>query len=140
VHFEVADRDLVINGKKRSSRGKGMRAITHAAFNIALMEFCKAQNRPHPGFLVLDSPLLAYREPDNHEDDLQGTDVQDRFYDYLAGLTDRQVIIIENLTPPDTTIQRPSTKFFSKTAEGRYGFFPQLQDGPNAPEGGPHTA
>lgn len=125
VYFDQADRDLVINGKRRSSRGKGMRAITHAAFIVGLLEFCRAQSKPHPGFVVLDSPLLAYREPEGTEDDLRGTDVQDKLYEYLGRLTDRQVIIIENVDPPPTIAHLPNSIFFSKNPhQGRYGFFP----------------
>jgi predicted nuclease with TOPRIM domain len=125
AHFEETDRDLVIQGKRRSSQGKGKRAITHAAFTIGLMDFCKAQGRQHPGFVVLDSPLLAYRAPEGPEDDLRGTDVQDKFYEYLAGASERQVIVVENTTPPDAIAERPATTFFSKNPhQGRYGFFP----------------
>lgn len=126
VHFEGADRDLVIHGKRRGSRGKGLRAITHAGFSLGLMEFCKQHNRQHPGFVMLDSPLLAYREPEGAEDDLSGTDVQDKFYEYLAAMSDRQVIIIENITPPHTIAERQGTLFFSGNPHhGRYGFFPR---------------
>ena len=44
VHFDGKTRDIVLNGKPRSSQGKGKRAITHAAMNIGLMEFCKSRN------------------------------------------------------------------------------------------------
>lgn len=126
VHFDQADHDIVINGKRRGSRGKGLRAITHAAFIIGILEFCRAQDRPHPGFLILDSPLLAYREPDGTEDDLRGTDVQDKFYEYLARWTDKQVIIIENIDPPADIKSRPTSIFFSQNPhQGRYGFFPK---------------
>ncbi|OQP60359.1 hypothetical protein A3860_33815 [Niastella vici] len=127
VQFDSTSRDLIISGKKRGSRGKGMRSITHAAFLIGVLEFCKNKNYSHPGFLVLDSPLLAYREPENDEDDLSGTDVQEKFYEYLSAWTDRQIIIIENITPPDTILQSSAkTTMFSKNdRQGRYGFFPQ---------------
>jgi hypothetical protein len=126
VHFERTDRDLVIHGKRRGSRGKGLRAITHAGFTLGLMEFCKQQSRQHPGFVILDSPLLAYREPEGAEDDLNGTDVQEKFYEYLVAMTERQVIIIENITPPQSIAARPSTHFFSGNPhQGRYGFFPK---------------
>ena len=131
VHFEERDRDLVIFGKRRKARGKGMRAITHAAFTIGLMGFCRSQDRRHPGFVVLDSPLLAYREPEGEEDDLAGTDLHERFYADLAAMADLQVIILENLTPPTSIRERPSTTFFTKNPhQGRYGLFPML----DAPE------
>jgi hypothetical protein len=67
------------------------------------MEFCLGRSLPHPGVVVLNSPLLAYYEPEDASDSLQGTDVKERFYRYLIerhkdGLG--QVIIIENEHPP----------------------------------------
>lgn len=124
--FDIKSRDIVIAGKPRGARGKGLRAVTHAAFSIGMLQFCRSEDKPHPGFAVLDSPLLAYREPEGDEDDLSGTDVQDRFYDYLVRLADRQVIVIENTTPPETIAARDSTVLFTRNpAIGRYGFFPR---------------
>lgn len=125
VHFEKADRDLIINGRRRGSRGKGMRAITHAAFTVGLIEYCLNNDKPHPGFVVLDSPLLAYREPEGTEDDLDGTDVHEKFYDYLAQWTDKQAFVIENFDPPATIRNRTGTTFFCKNERnGQYGLFP----------------
>jgi hypothetical protein len=104
-----------------------MRAITHAAFTVGLLEFCKGKSLPHAGLVVLDTPLLAYREPENSDDDLSHTDVQDKFYEYLSGWTDRQVLIIENNDPPESIRARPSSVFFTKNKQqGRYGLFPPV--------------
>ena len=128
VFFEEKTHDLVISGKRRGARGKGMRSITHAAFSVGLLEFCKENELAHPGFLVLDSPLLAYREPESKEDDLSGTDVQEKFYSDLAKWDVRQIIVIENVDPPDEIRSRPTSVMFSKSLEqGRYGFFPMKQ-------------
>jgi predicted nucleic acid-binding Zn-ribbon protein len=127
VHFDLKTRDLVINGKSRISYGKGLRAITQAAFTIGLLEFCRQNDTPHPGFVILDSPLLSYREPDNQTDDLRGTDLDTCFYQYLEKRSaDRQVIIIENTDPP-ANIQASShaTKFTGSPTIGRFGFFPK---------------
>ena len=72
VHFDKESRDFIIDGKPRGARGKGMRAITHAAVTVALLDFATAKQLPHPGFIILDTPLLAYREPEGDEDDLRG--------------------------------------------------------------------
>lgn len=126
VHFVKEARDFVIAGKPRGSRGKGMRAITHAAFTIALLEFTLRNDLPHPGFVVIDTPLLAYREPDGEEDDLSGTDVQERFYEYLAAQQSGQVIILENVDPPQSVKDLDQSIFFTKNPHsGRYGFFPR---------------
>lgn len=120
--------DLNIGDKPRESRGKGMRSITHAAFTVGLLEYCKDQELPHPGFIILDSPLLAYREPDSDNEALVSNGVDEKFYEYLKNLSDRQVIIIENNDPPENIINQPFTIYFSKSATGRYGLFPKAED------------
>ncbi len=129
VFFDAKRRDLVIAGKLRTARGKGLRAITHAAFTIGLLQFCKARQTPHPSFVILDTPLRAYREPEGLEDDLTGTDLNVQFYDYLAALgADRQVIIVENSDPPAAIAARPQVTMFSRNPHsGRYGFFPTVE-------------
>ncbi len=126
VHFDRSAKDFVISGKPRGSRGKGMRAITHSAFNVSLLEFTRDSDLPHPGFVVLDTPLLAYREPEHNEDDLSETDIRDHFYEYLSRNDDRQVIIFENDTPSKAVLTRSQTTFFTKNEQiGRYGLFPR---------------
>jgi septal ring factor EnvC (AmiA/AmiB activator) len=130
VYFDSKTRDLVIAGKSRSAFGKGLRAITHAAFTLGLLAFCRVRQTPHTGFVVLDSPLLAYREPDGTEDDLTGTDLQEQFYAYLEALPiDTQVIVVENTDPPDSIMKRQQSLMFGKNPHhGRYGLFPFVPD------------
>ena len=125
VFFDGGHKDFQIGGKRRGSTGKGLRAITHAAVNIGLLELCLDEGLPHPGFVVLDSPLLAYWEPEGEEDDLTGTDLKERFYEYLLGLrADVQVIVVENQHPPDFVFERSNVVVFTKNPhQGRYGFF-----------------
>lgn len=134
VFFDPKARDLVIAGKSRSAFGKGLRAITHAAFTIGLLAYCRQKQNPHTGFVVLDSPLLAYRKPEGEGDDLRGTDLQERFYGYLQALpADWQVIIVENVDPPAAIQNRPQIQMFSKNPnEGRFGLFPALSDSPQS--------
>ena len=125
VHFDTQARDFVISGKPRGARGKGMRAITHAAFNVALLDYTMREALPHPGFVVLDTPLLAYREPEGDDDDLSGTDVHERFFRNLESFDNRQVIIFENVDPPENGTLKIGYSFFSKNENSeRYGFFP----------------
>jgi hypothetical protein len=42
--------------------------LTHAAFTLGLLRFALDNDRPLPGFAVLDSPLVVYEEPDAGED------------------------------------------------------------------------
>lgn len=125
VYFDKQNSDFVIDGKPRGSRGKGLRAITHAAVSVALLEFCQEKGLSHPGFITLDSPLLAYFKPEGEDDlALKGTDLKDRFYEYLAKHhgRDSQVIIIENQHPPESMKDRLTvTVFTSNSNEGRFG-------------------
>jgi predicted nuclease with TOPRIM domain len=125
VHFDKESSDFVIDGKPRGSRGKGLRAITHAAISIALLEFCRERSLPHPGFLVMDSPLLAYFKPEGEDDvELQGTDLKERFYGYLKTHhgRDSQIIIIENQHPPESVEEGLAVTVFTRNpAEGRFG-------------------
>lgn len=135
VYFDPKKKDFVIAGKPRGSRGRGLRAITHAAFTVALLEFCKRQQRPHLGFIIMDSPLLAYRRPDSKkgapdaaEKELAQSGLNREFYSYLSKWTDRQAIIIENVDPPDEfTKDQYSIKFTGNPEVGRAGLFPWIQ-------------
>lgn len=126
VFFDEGKRDFQIAGKDRGSTGKGLRAITHAAVKVGLMEFCRERGLPHPGFVVLDSPLLAYWKPEGDDDDLRGTDLKEMFYRYLLGMSkDSQVIIVENEHPPDFVSRDGNVIVFTKNPHhGRYGLFP----------------
>lgn len=125
VYFDKQSTDFVIDGKPRGSRGKGLRAITHAAVSIALLEYCQEKGLSHPGFVVLDSPLLAYFKPEGEDDlALKGTNLKERFYDYLVThhCDESQVIIIENQHPPESMEDRlVMTIFTGNPHEGRFG-------------------
>ena len=71
----------------------------------------------------MDSPLVTYREPDEHMGD-----VKQAFYQNLATtLGEAQVIILENEEPPeDLKDQIAFTGFTKNPAVGRYGLFPTV--------------
>lgn len=126
VYFDKKALDFVIDGKPRGSTGKGLRAITHAAVNVALLEYCQENGLSHPGFLVLDSPLLAYYEPEGEDDiALSGSNLKEMFYTYLIEhhQSDSQIIIVENQHPPLNVQNQISLTVFTKNPnEGRFGF------------------
>lgn len=127
VHFDNSTRDFIVGGQPRSSYGKGLRAVTHAAFTVTLLNYCIANSLPHAGFLVLDSPLLAYREPEGVEPPLLGSDLRDRFYSSIAANSSAQLIIIENEHPP-ASLAATVTVFTNNPVLGRQGLFPRDQD------------
>lgn len=124
VTFSEEDQDLVISGVRRSSHGKGVRAITHSAFNLALLKYCQAVSKPHPGIVLIDSPLIVYRQPDPGEDTFT-QDVKEGFYRSLAQtFGDAQVIILENDSPPADLGRIINVIEFTGTNRGRQGFIP----------------
>lgn len=126
VHFDLDAKDLVISGKPRTSFGKGLRAVTQTAFSLSLLDYCVANDLPHPGFVILDSPLLSYKEPEGTEDDLRDTNLNSNFYQHLLTLSEsKQVIIIENTDPPsDVELGARVEHFSGWEDEGRFGLFP----------------
>jgi hypothetical protein len=124
VTFSETDQDVVISGQRRASHGKGVRAITHAAFNLALLRFCQDNSKPHPGLVLIDSPLVVYRQPDVGEGSFP-RNVKEGFYRALAeGFTTGQVIILENDPPPSDLRGDINLIEFTGTNVGRKGFIP----------------
>lgn len=123
--------DLIIDGKRRKDNGKGVRAITHAAFKVALMTYCRTRGLPHPGFLIMDSPLITYRDPiaskggelAADESILKGSDLRDRMFRHLGLLGDLgQVIVFDNIDPPTNADKFAQIQIFTNNAEaGRQG-------------------
>lgn len=129
VVFSEAQDDIVISSQDRASHGKGVRALTCAAFITGVMRHCAQQELPHPGLLVLDSPLTAYKDPDAPGTDgarFRKAGVKEAFYRALAGdLCLGQFIILENEEPPTDVVPKIVYHHFSKSDVGRYGFFPR---------------
>lgn len=62
VSFDSNTLDLVINNKPRSGWGKGYRAFIMSAMVVGLMRYCCENDRLHPGFVIIDSPLVSLKE------------------------------------------------------------------------------
>lgn len=131
VQFDDRAYDITVGGKSRAANGKGVRAILHAAFNVAVIVYCIENNLPHPGFVVLDTPLLTYREPmsSRHgelsvdEALLKATSVAENFYKHLASLQHKvQFIVIENTDPPAAIRDLARIETFTGVdGNGRFG-------------------
>jgi len=127
IHFDQKTADFVIGGKARQSNGKGIRALMHAAFVVSLMKYCRKRGLPHPGVLVLDSPLTTLKEGvSSGEAEEIPQHVQDAFFTDLAdNYGSEQIIVIENKEPPKGIRSRINyLAFTGGSRPGRPGFFP----------------
>lgn len=135
VSFSENDQDVVISGVPRKSHGKGVRAITRAAFNLALLRLCIEDERPFPNFVLIDSPLLVYEEPDADESSFPA-DIKKHFWESVkTSFTEAQVIIIENRRqlPADGAFDGVTVELFTGNDQGRRGFIPrEISDGGEA--------
>ena len=124
VTWSERNQDIVVSGRARSSYGKGKRAIMRAAFNLGLLRVLVDEERPSPGLVVIDSPLVVYREPDAGEEAFPPA-VKQHFYEAVArDFKDAQVVILENEEPPASVSSDACVELFTGTASGRRGFFP----------------
>jgi hypothetical protein len=126
VSFSENDQDVVISGRARKSHGKGVRAITRAAFNLALLRLCVEDERPFPNFVLIDSPLLVYEEPDADEASFP-QEIKRHFWESVkTSFAEAQVIIIENKRqlPSDGSLKDANIVLFTGTEQGRRGFIP----------------
>lgn len=131
VTFSEKSQDVVISGCARTSHGKGVRAITQAAFNLALLRHCANEERPFPNFVLIDSPLLVYEKPDPGETEFP-QDVKRHFWESVkSSFTDAQVIILENRRQfPTAGIANGNVVLFTGNDQGRRGFIPRVGGAP----------
>lgn len=130
ISYDDIDCDIKINHRKRVSFGKGKRGIFLTAFMVCLMERAIQKGFPHSGFLIIDSPVVTYKDPkhgNTDDDELLDESVKDHFYTWLGNTKMKgQIIVLENEEP--TSSQKKNlnhTEFVGSTgARGRKGFFP----------------
>lgn len=96
--FNANNLDLILNGKQRITWGKGYRAFIMSAMVIGLMRYCIKYNRLHPGFVIIDSPLVSLKErkKDSSEKWIDSYMEQKMVEDILRQDSKSQVIIFEN--------------------------------------------
>lgn len=128
VSFNKKDNDVIINNKTKASYGKGARAIINSSFIIAILLYCKQNALPHPGFVVLDSPLTTYKEKDKHNNEKNeevSKSVKNLFFNNLAECaTDCQIIVFDNEIPPKDIPGITYHNFTGNPDIDRTGFIP----------------
>lgn len=100
---------------------------------IALVRYCQKKNLPHPGLVVIDSPLTSYKRRGAR--DVKGSDstvssgVETAFWESLTKISkDVQIIIVENKEPPASVAAAVHYEWFAGNEAGpgdRVGFIPE---------------
>jgi hypothetical protein len=126
VTFDAAAFDIKVDGRRRTSFGQGVRALFLAAYYVALLKYAEKVGHPHPGFVVIDSPLKPFSDRKQGDPDVPMTTVNMRFYSWLADWCGPgQVVILENEEPPAELKPTLLPLEFTKVqGVGRPGFFP----------------
>lgn len=98
VCFDSDNLDLYIDNKPRASWGKGYRAFIMSAMVIGLMRYCCESELLHPGFVIIDSPLVSLKERKKGTDGQWVDDYMEKrmIEDIFKNDSVQQVIIFEN--------------------------------------------
>ena len=136
VEFDEKVYDIKVDGQTRQSHGKGVRAVLYSAFVIALVRYCQREGLPHPGFVVIDSPLTSFRKLGTG---VHGADtgvshgVEAAFWQSLTSISsDIQIVIVENKEPPSDVANAVHYEWFAGDEAGpgdRVGFIPRSKPG-----------
>ena len=127
VYFNVMQDDIRVGTKEKMSYGKGACAILNSAFIIGLMDYTLAKGYSHPGFVLIDSPITAYKDKDvEYIDDEVPLEVKTCFYDTLERISpDRQIIVFENVEPNGAGVEQNMHHFTGNQELFRAGFIPK---------------
>lgn len=116
VEFDETEYDIKVDGQRRQSHGKGVRAVLYSAFVIAVLRYCHTNGRPHPGTLVIDSPLTSYKKgkTGGKSDGPVSEGIESAFWQALRRTpTGVQIIIIENKEPPPEVAEAVHYEWFA---------------------------
>ena len=126
VIFDKADMDIVINGKKKSSNGKGYNAYFNSAVAIVLSRYMESKAKYSPDFLVLDSPILSLKENEiKKPSETMRNTLFENIVDKQKGI---QTIVIENEIPEINYKDANIIHFTKEKNNGRYGFLLDVTD------------
>lgn len=118
VRFDKVDMDVIINGKKKHSYGKGYCAFLNTILSIAFSKYLQSKGKYSVGLLIFDSPILSLKEPDDKISDNMKNSLFKYFTNNLKGI---QTIIVENEIPSIDYKNANIIRFTKIKSEGRYG-------------------
>lgn len=120
VDFEMSVMDIVVNGKKKKSNGKGYIAYLNSIMAIGFAQYLKKNAKYCPGVVILDSPILSLKEKESQQ---ASTSMRAGLFEYIVKNTEGiQTIIAENEIPVVNYTGANVIQFTKNTKEGRYGF------------------
>ncbi len=126
VIFDKADMDVAINGKKKSSNGKGYNAYFNSVVAIVLSRYMESKAKYSPDFLVLDSPILSLKEKETKKpSETMRNTLFENIVDNQKGI---QTIVIENEIPEINYKDANIIHFTKEKNNGRYGFLLDVTD------------
>jgi len=118
--------DIIVNGKKKSSNGKGYNAYFNSVVAIVLSRYMKKKAKYPTNFLVLDSPILSLKEMKTKKpSETMRNSLFKNIVDNQDGI---QTIIIENEIPDIDYKNSNIIQFTKEKNNGRYGFLLDVEE------------
>lgn len=135
ARFDKTDFDIIINGKSKSSQGKGYRAYLNSILSLSILKYLEKNGTFTIPFFIVDTPLLGLDEIVK-ESDIESKDIGDMrtsFYEYLIteGYSRQFIVFDNNKDLPEIDFKRKNINLieFTKSEEfGRYGFLNNVRD------------
>ena len=126
VVFSEKNLDLLVNGKRKTNRGKGYKAFTNSVLLLAFQQLMNEKAAKNPHFYIFDSPLkgLSLANGIDYKED-----IRKGYFQYLINNeTNDQIIVIDN-TKEHELPELESNEYVkvyeftgNEALEGRYGF------------------
>lgn len=126
LSFDKATMDIVINGKKKGSNGKGYNAFFNSIVAIVLSRYMNNNANFASNLLVLDSPILSLKEKEAKK---PSDTMKYALFENLVGYqSEIQTIVIENEIPDIDYKNTRLIHFTKEKGNGRYGFLMDVTD------------
>lgn len=124
--FDKATMDIILNGKKKSTNGKGYNAYLSSAVALVLSRYMQKHARYSPGLIILDSPILSLKEIDTRK---PSQSMRNGLFENIVNFQNGiQTIIIENEIPEIDYSNVNLIHFTKDKSVGRYGFLLDVTD------------
>lgn len=123
-YFDPKTCDVVVNGRKKSTQGKGIKAFLNTIMALAVQETLEEYNLHKINLLVLDSPIMSLKEKKHSidENEIAPESMKASLFKYLVATRySRQTIVLENVIPSIDYEDSNLIEFTKDENRGRYG-------------------